>query len=116
MRKAAIRLSVVAAINLIFVAKAPLYADVIPSRPGAEKRQAKAKVSHELAVRGVAAVDSAQQVGEMSSRDLDYFGMDAKRVQLAAGLTWEEWVIGGVFVILLASVVAFIFIYVKNRD
>lgn len=114
MRKAALGLSLVAAIHLAFAARNPLYADVIPSRPAKSDRQSRAKVAGELRRRGISAIDTAAHVRALSGSDLRYFAGDARRVQLASGLTWEEWVIGGTMVTLLGGVVAFLIIHITE--
>ncbi|MBI2901933.1 MAG: hypothetical protein HYY17_17260 [Planctomycetes bacterium] len=113
MRKAALGLALVAVLDLVF-ARA-LCADVIPSRPANPSRTEKGRVASELVKRGVSPADSAAQVKEMSSRDLAYFGEDGRRIRLAAGLTWEEWVVGGGMLIGLAGLVAYLIIHSTNK-
>ncbi|GEM_PF-3434005 len=115
MRIPALGLSLVAAVNLVFAARCPISADVIPSRPSKERTDQKKKVAAQLSLRGVSAPDSSGYVREMSASDLGYFTGDERRVQLAAGLTWEEWVFGGAMLLLIGGVIAFFVIRAKNK-
>ena len=81
----------------------PVFADVIPSRPGG-RRSDRDLVAAEIARRGVNANESSGQARAMSARDIDYFSSDPRRVQLAAGVPIDDIIIGAVFLAIATTV------------
>jgi len=114
-RKTAWGAGLIAILNLAVLSHLPVYGDVIPSRSGKAARSTKIKVATELARRGVDPRTAAADVKEMSLRDLEYFAADPKRVQLAAGLLLEEWLLAGAFGLVIISIVGISYINVQNR-
>lgn len=108
MKKAIVVLAIVALFT------PPIAADVIPSRRGSDAKKNQQKVATELTKRGVDATTAQAQVLEMSSNDLAYFAADGRRVQNAAGLLLEEWILGGVMAAAVAG--AALFIYGQSND
>lgn len=90
----------------------PLAADVMSSRRSAEAKKNKERVELELTKRGVDATTARAEVSEMSSRDLEYFAASPRRIQDAAGLLLEEWILGG----LMAAGVAAAALFIHAQD
>jgi len=108
MKKASAIFAIAAILNLAIFSHIPAHADVIPSRPSQKGRAEKSRVATELAQRGIDPRAAMAQVKEMSARDLDYFSADPKRIQLAAGLLLEEWILAGGFSLWILYILTFI--------
>jgi hypothetical protein len=92
----------------------PIAADVIPSRPGGDCKAEKAKVKEGLVKRGFSETDAQAHVKRMSADDLEFFAANEGRIQLAGGLLFEEWLLGG---LMAAAVVgAALFIHAQAND
>ena len=107
MKKISATFAIAAILNLALFSNA--YADILPSRSAKKGKSEKIRVATELSQRGVDPRSAVDQVNEMSARDLDYFVADPNRIQLAAGLLLEEWILAGgysLFVLYLLAVIA----------
>ncbi len=108
MKKASAVFAIATMVHLAIFSYAPVQADVIPSRASQKGKAEKIKVATELAQKGIDPQTAIEQVKEMSARDLDYFSSDPKRVQLAAGLLLEEWILAGGFSLWVLYILTFI--------
>jgi hypothetical protein len=106
MKKASAILAIVAVLNLTIFSQLPVHADILPSRPSRTGKADKMRVAAELARRGVDPRSAVAQVNVMSAHDLDYFAANPRRVQLAAGLLLEEWLLAGGFTLFLLYLTA----------
>ncbi len=84
------------------------WADVIPSKRAAKSNDA-ARVTERLEQVGVPQAQAREQASKMTSDDLAFFSRGAERVQVVAGLTLQEWLLGAGFLGVI-SLVAFIVI------
>ena len=79
------RRRMVDAIALVILIALPRvgWGDVIPSRSGGNSREARSWILSRLKKMEPSACDA--QMKELGARDLDYFVVDERRIQLAAG-------------------------------
>lgn len=91
-----------------------LIPDVIPTRPGRDRRAQRERVAKDLAVQGLAPAEGATQIRELSASDLDYFATDSRRTRLAAGIPIEDILIG-VIILAVAATLAIIAAYQASR-
>ena len=82
----------------------PLLADHVPSKQ-ARSAAAAARVESRLVELGAARPDACAQVASLTAEEIAYFSSDPARIQVVAGLTSEEWLLGGGFlgIMLLAT-------------
>ncbi len=114
MKKASAIFAIAAILNLAIFSCMPVHADILPSRSSRNGKATKTRVARELSFRGVDPRTAMTQVNAMSARDLRYFAADSKRVQLAAGLLLEEWLIAGGFALFLLYLTAVAVVDVNN--
>jgi hypothetical protein len=115
MKKTSAILAIAAVLNLAILPHLPVHADILPSRTSQTGKADKTRVAAELATRGVDLRSAVAQVDTMSARDLDYFAADPRRIQLAAGLLLEEWLIAGGFGLFLLYLTAVAVVDVNYR-
>ncbi len=73
-----------------------LWADHVPSKRSRDAAAA-AKVESRLLELGATAEAASRQVGSLTSEELAFFAADRSRIQVVAGLSGEEWLMGGAY-------------------
>ncbi len=87
------------------------WADVVPPRKAKADKDA-AKVESRLACLGVDSPAARAGADNLTPSELRYFAEDPTRIQNVGGLTWGEWLGGGVFLGLMAFLY---FAFVSNQ-
>jgi hypothetical protein len=83
----------------------PCFADVIPSRRQESNRAAEQTVKSRLEQMGVSSTEAEQQVRDLTSKEIAYFGANPDRVQMAGSLYWYEWVAGAAVAIIITGTI-----------
>ena len=97
----------------LHLALLPCFADVIPSRRAEKNSATEQALKSRLEQVGLSAPEAEHQVGELTDREVAYFGQNPDRVQLVGGLYWYEWLAGAT--ILTGIVLFWVYFPVRTR-
>lgn len=91
----------------VLVAGSPAWADHLKAKKAHNPSQAQA-VKTRLVELGATDAAASRQVNSLTQAELTYFAADTNRVQVVAGLWGEEWIVGSVFLGIIAGIALWI--------
>jgi hypothetical protein len=97
----------------VLVPGAPAFADHVSSKRKASA-QAAGRVEDRLVNVGMDREAARDEVASMTASDVSYFSADAERIQVVAGLTSEEFFVGGGFLGLMSLLTLFLILNSKG--